>query len=104
MRPPRRGSLSGMRPSLPPLRRRMPQNGRNHCGSRHALIFQAENRLDVIIDAERLQVLGLLTQTEKINRQFQLAPDANERAAARCAIKFGYDQTGEAEVLVEHPR
>ena len=45
-------------------------------------LVEAEDRLRVVLDAEGLQVLGLFAKSEEIDRDLQLAIDADQRTAA----------------------
>src|SRR6185312_1658337 len=72
-----------------------------YLGPEDDLLPQPEDRLGVVCRAEGLQILGLFAQAEEEDRQLELAPDADQGAAAAGAIELGHDHARQTEALVE---
>src|SRR5262249_40591636 len=81
-----------------------------HAGSLHTIASSVcetvsrsrrEQRLDVLLRIERLQILELLADADELHRQIELALDAEDGAALGGAVELCEDDAGTLDRLLE---
>ena len=59
-----------------------------HKAEHLASAFDAKDCTGIVLNAEWLEVFGLLTETDEVNRQLEFSPDSNDRATTAGAVEL----------------